>query len=148
MAFTELKFGKYMSDLFIDHDKFHYSNENANITPAGVLKLGTIVFRPKNSAPTVAYTIVDDATDVADTNEYAVVYGDHNSFAYDFTPKAIAAGKWNSIVVVRDAHFKEFYIKENYATLLGAAPYALLKQLMANQSLVIQTDVSATKAVI
>ncbi|MNC05508.1 hypothetical protein D3C75_529840 [compost metagenome] len=147
MAFTEMKFLKYASDLLIDNDKFHYSNENANITPAGVLKLGTIVFRPKNSAPTVAYSIVDAAADVDAANEYAVVWGDHNSFAYDFTPKAIAAGKWNSIVIVRDAHFKEFYIKENYATLLGATPYALLKQLMANQSLVIHQDVSDYKAV-
>lgn len=147
MAFTELNFAKYMSDLFIDHDKFHYSNENANITPAGVLKLGTIVYRAKGSAPTAAWTIVDDAADVVATNEFAVVYGDHNSFAYDFTPKAIAAGKWNSIVVVRNANFKEFYIKENYATLLGATPYALLKRLMADQDLLVHQDVSDYKAV-
>lgn len=145
MAFTELKFLKYASDLVIDHDKDHFSNDNANITPAGVLKLGTIVFRPKDSAPTVAWEVIDAAADVADTNEYAVVYGDHTSFAYDFTPKAIAAGKWNSIVIRRRAAFKEFYIKENYETLLGATPYALLKQLMTNQGLLVLQDVSKYK---
>lgn len=142
MAFTEITTLKYASDLIIDHADFHFSNENANITPAGVIELGTIVVRPKNSAPTVAWTVIDAAGDAVDTNEFAVVYGDHYGFNYGFTPKAIAAGKWNSIVVVRDAAFKEFYIKELYETLLGAAPYALLKQLMANQGLLVLQDVS------
>ena len=145
MAFTELKTLKYASDLIIDHADFHFSNDDANITPAGEMKLGTIVVRPKDSAPTVAWTVIDAAADAVATNEFAVVYGDHYGFKYDFTPKAVAAGKWNSIVVVRDAAFKEFYIKENYATLLGAAPYALLKQLMANQGLLVLEDVSKYK---
>ena len=147
MAFTELKTLKYASDLLIDHADFHFSNDDTNITPAGVIKLGTVVFRPKNSAPSVAWAVVDDATDAVVANEFAVVWGDHYGFAYDFTPKAIAAGKFNAIVVARDAAFKEYYIKENYATLLGAAPYALMKQLMANQGLLILEDVSKYKAV-
>lgn len=147
MAFTELKTLKYASDLLIDHADFHFSNDDANITPAGVIKLGTIVYRAKNSAPTVAWAVVDDATDAVVANEFAVVWGDHYGFAYDFTPKAIAAGKFNAIVVARDAAFKEYYIKENYATLLGAAPYALMKQLMANQGLLVLEDVSKYKAV-
>jgi hypothetical protein len=147
MAFTELNFLKYSSDLVIDHADFHFSNENANITPAGVIKLGTVVVRPKDSASTVAWSVVDAAADAVETNEFAVVWGDHNSFAYDFTPKTIAAGKWNSVVIVRQAAFKEFYIKENYETLLGAAPYALMKQLMANQGLLVLQDVSKYKAV-
>lgn len=142
MAFTELTTLKYASDLIIDHADFHFSNDNANITPAGVVKLGTVVARPKDSAPSVAWAVIDADADVVATNEFAVVYGDHYGFAYDFTPKTIAAGKWNSIVVVRDAAFKEFYIKENYATVLTAAPYALLKQLMANQGLLVLQDVS------
>lgn len=145
MAFTELKTLKYSSDLLIDHADFHFSNDDANITPAGVIKLGTIVARPKNSAPTVAWAVIDDAADAVATNEFAVVWGDHYGFAYDFTPKAIAAGKYNSIVITRSAAFKEFYIKENYATLLGATPYVLLKQLMANQGLLVLEDVSKYK---
>lgn len=145
MAFTELKTLKYASDLLIDHEEFHFSNDKTNITPAGVIKLGTIVFRPKNSAPTVAWSVVDDAADAVATNEFAVVWGDHYGFAYDFTPRAIAAGKYNAVVITREAAFKEFYIKDNYATLLGTAPYAMLKQLMANQGLLVLQDVSGYK---
>lgn len=142
MAFKELTLLKYSSDLLIDHKDFHFSNDNANITPgAEPFKLGTIVARPKNSAPTVAWEAIA-AADVVETNEFAVVWGDHYGFAYDFTPKAIVAGKWNAIVITRSAAFKEFYIKENYATVLGATPYALLKQLLANQGLLVLTDVS------
>lgn len=141
MAFTELKFLKYASDLVIDHKDFHFSNENINITPA-VLPLGSIVFRAKGGTVSDPYTKLADAAAVVDTNEFAVVFGDHHSFAYDFTPKAIAAGKFNAIGIVRSAAFKEFYIKENYATVLGAVPYAKLKQLLAAQGLLILNDVS------
>lgn len=146
MAFTEIKLLKYASDLVIDHSDFHFSNENINITPA-VLPLGSIVFRAKGSIATAAYTKLADAADVVDTNEFAVVFGDHHSFAYDFTPKAIKAGFWNALGIVRDAAFKEFYIKENYATVLGAAPYSKLKQLLADQGLLVLNDVSDYKVV-
>lgn len=146
MAWTDLKFGEYASDLVIGHMDFHLSNENANITPgAQPFTLGTIVARPKGSAVTVAYEAIDAAADVVGTNEYAVVWGDHNCFKYSFTPKAIATGKWNSIVIVRSAQLKEFYIKQKYETLLGAAPYSLLKRLLADQGLLVLRDVSDTK---
>jgi hypothetical protein len=146
MAFTELKLLKYASDLVIDHKDFHFSNENINITPpASPIKLGTIVVRAKGAAFTDPYTVLDAADDAVDTNEFAVVFGDHHSFAYDFTPKAIAAGKFNAVGIVRDAAFKEFYIKQNYATLLGAVPYAKLKQLLAAQGLLVLNDVSDFK---
>lgn len=142
MAFKEIKLLPYASDLVIGHAEFHFSNENVNITPAGVMKLGTIVFRAKGAAKADPYTVLTAADAVVDTNEFAVVFGDHHSFAYDFTPKAIAAGKWNALAIVRDAAFKEFYIKANYATVLGAVPYAKLKQLMQEQDLTILDDVS------
>lgn len=142
MAFTNIKLLKYASDLVIDHKDFHFSNENINITPAGVLPLGAIVARPKGSAVGVAYAVIDAGADVVDTNEFAVVFGDHHSFAYDFTPKAVVAGKFNALGIVRGAAFKEFYIKANYATLLGATDYAKLKQLMTAQGLLVLDDVS------
>lgn len=142
MAFTELKLLKYASDLVIDHKDFHFSNENINITPAGELPLGSIVFRAKGAAVADPYAKLTAADAVVDTNEFAVVFGDHHSFAYDFTPKAIAAGKFNALGIVRDAAFKEFYIKANYATVLGAVPYAKLKQLLAEQGLLVLNDVS------
>ena len=144
MAFKELNFGKYASDLLIDHPDFKFGNEDSNITPgAQPFKLGTIVHRPKDSLQTVAWTAVAAGADVVDTNEFAVIWGDHYGFKMDFTPKAIAAGKWNSIVVRKGA-FKEFYIKANYKTVL-AADYAKLLQLMANQGLLVLQDVSDFK---
>lgn len=141
MAFTEIKLLKYASDLVIDHKDFHFSNENINITPAGVLPLGTVVARAKGGLATAPYAVITAGTQVVDTNEFAVVFGDHHSFAYDFTPKAIAAGKWNALGIVRDAAFKEFYIKANYATVLGA-DYAKLLKLLADQGLLVLEDVS------
>lgn len=143
MAFTEIKLLKYSSDLVIDHADFHFSNENINITPA-LLPLGTVVARAKGQTVEAPYAVVT-AGDVVETNEFAVVWGDHYGFAYDFTPKAIAADKFNGIGIVRDAAFKEFYLKANYATTLGAVPYAKLKQLLADQGLLILTDVSDYK---
>lgn len=141
MAFTEIKTLKYASDLVIDHKEFHFSNENINITPAS-LALGTVVTRVKGAATADPYKVVAVAADVDALNEYAIVFGDHHSFKYDFTPKAIVAGKYNALGIVRNAAFKEFYIKANYSTLLGAANYSKLKQLLAGQNLLILDDVS------
>ncbi|AXF52997.1 MAG: hypothetical protein [Caudoviricetes sp.] len=144
MAFKELKFGKYASDLLIDHPHFKFGMEDSNITPgAQPFVLGTIVHRPKDSLQTVAWTAVAAGADVVDTNEFAVIWGDHYAFKEEFTPKAIAAGKWNSIVARKGA-FKEFYIKANYKTVL-AADYAKLLQLMANQGMLVLTDTSDHK---
>lgn len=146
MAFTELNFGTYSSDLVIGHLGFHFSNENANITPGTTaLPIGTIVARAKGSAPTAAWAAIDSAGDVSVDSEYAVVFGDHYGYKINFIPKAIAAGKWNALVIVRDAQFKEFYIKQNYATLLGSSTYELLKKLLSDQGLLVLNDVSDYK---
>lgn len=145
MAFTPIKLLKYASDLVIDHKDFHFSNEDINITPAGVLPLGAIVTRAKGGTAAAPYKVITAGTDVVDTNEFAVVFGDHHSFAYDFTPKAIVAGKFNAVGIVRGAAFKEFYIKQNYATVLGATDYAKLLQLLASQGLLVLEDVSGYK---
>lgn len=145
MAFQEITMLKYASDLVIDHAPYHFSNQDANITPAGVIKLGTIVTRAKTATETDPWAVLAAAGDVVDTNDFAVVFGDHHSFRYDFTPKAIKAGFWNAIVIDRDAAFKEFYIKQNYATALGAAPYAKLLKLMRAQGLLVLEDVTDYK---
>lgn len=145
MAFKEIKLLKYASDLVIDHKHFHFSNEDINITPAGVLPLGAIVARAKGGTAADPYAVITAGTDVVDTNEFAVVFGDHHSFAYDFTPKAIKAGQFNAVGIVRDAAFKEFYIKANYKTLLGATDYAKLLKLLAAQGLLVLEDVSDYK---
>lgn len=147
MAFKEITLLKYASDLVIDHKDFHFSNEDINITPAGVMPLGTIVARAKGGTASAPYKVITAGTDVVDTNEFAVVFGDHHSFAYDFTPKAIKSGQFNAVGIVRGAAFKEFYIKANYKTLLGATDYPKLLQLMAAQGLLVLEDVSDYKVV-
>lgn len=146
MAFKEITLTKYASDLVIAHKSFHFSNDNANITPlATALPLGTVVTRPVNSAPRDAWKVIAADADVVDGDELAVVFGDHYAFKYDFIPRAIAAGKWNAVVVRRDAAFKEFYIKANLKATLSAAKYAQLIQNMANQGLLVLEDVSDFK---
>lgn len=132
------------SDLLVDHYHLNYNNDNANITPAGVIPFGTVVFRAKGLVKTAAWTAVDDAADVVVGNEFALVYGDQFGFKVGFTPKAIAANKYNAIVVKRGpALVKEFYLKKVHGTQLGATTFDKLKQLLADQGLVVLDDVSA-----
>lgn len=143
MAFKEMKFLKRASDLLIDHKHFNFSNANANITPpaaGAIIPFGTVVFRAKGLVDTAPWAAVSAAGDLSKDNEYALVWGDHHAFAADFVPRAIAAGKWNSIIV-RNGAAKEFYIKQVHGTAL-AADFALLKSLMDAQGLLVLDDVT------
>lgn len=144
MAFTEMQFLKRASDLLIDHKHFNFSNDNANITPPAAdaaIPLGTVVFRAKGLGIAAPWTIVTDNTSLVTTNEFAVVWGDHHSFAADFVPRPIAAGKFNAVVIKRDAAFKEYYIGWVHGATLGA-DFDVLKQLMADQGLLVLDDVT------
>lgn len=143
MAFTNLNAPTPLaSDLIVDHFHFNYNNDNANITPAGVIPFGTVVFRAKGLAKAAAWAAVDDAADVVVGNEFGVVYGDQYGFKVGFTPKAIAAKKYNAIVIKRGpALLKEFHLKQVHGTQLGA-DFDKLKQLLADQGLVVLDDVS------
>lgn len=147
MAFKNITLLKRASDLLIGHYMNAFNFDDANITPPTTatdpVLLGSIVFRAKGLGKAAPWTLITAAGDVADTNEYAVVWGDGYAFAADFVLAPIAANRFNAIVIKRGpAEFKEFYIKELYETLLGAAPYDILKQLMADQGLVVLNDVS------
>lgn len=142
MAFTPIKFLKYSSDLVIGNmpNKFNY--DNANITPAGMIPLGTVVFRAKGLDEAAAWAAVSKDADIVGTNEFAVVWGDHQGFAYDFTPRAIKAKFFNAIVLKRGpAELKEFYIKAVHGTQL-TTKFDVLKQLMADQGVVVHDDVT------
>jgi len=121
-----------------------YARKVVDVTVSSntTIKLGSVVFRAKGTDPTVAYSVVTDATSFVTTNEFAVVYGDQYAFKADFTPKAIAANKYNAIVTKRAAGLKEYYIKAVHATALGAGPYGILKQIMADQGLIVLDDVT------
>jgi hypothetical protein len=147
MAFTEFKFAKKASDLLIGHLTLNFSNDNANITPpaaGAALAFGTVVARDKGlgvASPWAAVVAGDLTTD----NEFAVVWGNHYAFASDFVPRAIVSGKYNALVIKRDAQFKEFYIKQAQSA-LSATNFDILKQLMADQGLLVLDDVTKLKA--
>lgn len=145
MAFTEITLVKQASDLVVDHYIGNFNNDKANITPAGVIPFGTVVFRAKGLGIDAPWAAVASDDDVADTNEYAVVYGDHYGFKYDFTPKAIKAKFFNAVVIKRGpVMLKEFYIKAVHGTAL-ATKYGVLKQLLADQGVVVLDDVTNFK---
>ena len=124
------------SDLIIYHEIGAYNNENANITPAGVIPFGQVVFRAKSLDPAAPWAAVTVASLVA-TNEFGVVYGDHYGFKANFTPKAIKAGFFNGLVVKRGPAFlKEFYLKKAQHT-FNATQLSTLKELLAGQGLVV-----------
>lgn len=142
MAFQNITLLKRPSDLLIGHYINNFNNDDANITPSGVIPLGTIVFRAKGLAKAAPWAVVTKAADIVGTNEFAVVWGDGYAFAADFTPKAIVAKRYNAVVIKRGpAEFKEFYIKAVHSTQLGAS-YDVMKQLMADQGLVVLDDVT------
>lgn len=148
MAWTKFTYGKYISDLVIGHLPFHFSVDDANITPpsaGAAIKLGTVVFRAKGLGLADAWKVVSNAGDLTTSNEFAVVYGDELKCEFDFVPRAIAAGKFNAVVIKRDAQFKEYYIKQVHGTSLGTDGLDLLKQLMADQGLLVLDDVTGYK---
>lgn len=144
MAFTEITMLKRASDLVVAHLSHNFSNDDANITPPAAsapIPFGSVVFRAKGLGKAAAWTLVTDNASLVTTNEFAVVFGNHYGFAADFVPRAIAANQYNAIVVKRDAGIKEYYLKEVHGTALGA-DFDVLKQLMADQGLVVLDDVT------
>lgn len=142
MAFQNITFLKRLSDLLIGHYINNYNNDDANITPSGVIPFGSIVFRAKGLSLEAPWAVVTKAADIATTNEFAVVLGDGYGFRADFTPSPIVAKRFNAIVIKRGpVELKEYYIKEVHQTQLGAS-YGILKQLLADQGLVVLDDVT------
>ena len=142
MAFQNITLLKRASDLLIGHTTNAFNFDDANITPAGMIPFGTVVFRAKGLAKAAPWAAVTATGNVVGTNEFGVVWGDGYGFAADFTPKAIVAKRYNAVVIKRgQAEFKEFYIKAVHATQLGTS-FDVLKQLMADQGLVVLDDVS------
>ena len=144
MAFTPITDLKRASDLVVAHLSHNFSNDDANITPpaaGAAIPFGTVVFRAKGLGKAAAWAPVTTNASLVTTNEFAVVFGNHYGFAADFVPRAIAAGQYNAIVVKRDAGIKEYYLKAVHGTTLGA-DFDVLKQLLADQGLVVLDDVT------
>lgn len=116
MPFTPAVLNKRLSDLIVHETdpSVGYNRRDINITPAPV-QLGQVVFRAKSSDLTAAYAVLSDAAQLVDTNEFAIVVGDHYGFNPSFTPRAIAAGQFNAVAIVGNGNaiqLKEYFVKQ------------------------------------
>lgn len=124
MAFTNITLQKRASDLVVAHLDHNFSNDDANITPpagGAILPFGAVVFRAKGQNKEAAWARLTSAASLVTTNEFAVPFGDGYGFKADFVPNAIVAGRYNAVVVKRDAGLKEYYIKQANAS-VGPVP--------------------------
>ena len=116
MPFTPAVLNKRLSDLIVHEidPSVGYNRRDINITPAAV-QLGQVVFRAKSSDLTAAYTVLSAAAQLVDTNEFAIVIGDHYGFNPSFTPRTIATGQFNAVAIVGNGNaiqLKEYFVKQ------------------------------------
>lgn len=145
MPFVSDAFNKRFSDLVVHEidPSVGYGRKSINVTPAGVVELGTVVFRAKGTNPEAPYAVFSNVDQLVATNEFAVVYGDHFSFNPSFTPRAVAAGRFNAVGFVGHTgglQLKEYYIKERATAAvpaITAAQFESLKELLEVQGIVV-----------
>ena len=116
MPFTPAVLNKRLSDLIVHEidPSVGYNRRDINITPAAV-QLGQVVFRAKSSDLTAAYAVLSAAAQLVDTNEFAIVGGDHYSFNPSFTPRTSATGQFNAVAIVGNGNaiqLKEYFVKQ------------------------------------
>ena len=124
-----------------------YSRQDLNITPDGEITLGTVVVRAKAATNTAAtpWTVLDAASDVVATNEFAIVYGDHFGFNEAFTPRTIANGRFNAVGFVGKnggLQLKDWLVKEVAQDSEGAAltdtQFEQLRDLLKAQGIILE----------
>lgn len=127
MPFVPATFAKRLSDLIVHEidPSVGYSRRSINVTPpADPVQMGQVVFRAKDSDLEAPYAVLSDAAQLVDTNEFAVVFGDHFGFNPEFTPRAVAAGSFNAVAIVGNGNaiqLKEYYVKQIAQDADGAA---------------------------
>lgn len=126
MPFVPAVFTKRFSDLVVHETdpSVGYNRRDINVTPAGAVKLGQVVFRAISSDLEAPYAVLSAAAQLVATNEFAIVFGDHFSFNPEFTPRAIEAGSYNAVAIVGNGNaiqLKEFYVKQVAQDAEGAA---------------------------
>lgn len=151
MPFTNRPYAKLFSDIVVNEldPKVGYARETINVTPPASgdpVEAGTVVYRAKSADPLAAYAVLSASAQVAATNEFAVVYGDHYGFNPSFVPSAVhttnsVAG--NAVAFVRGpVQLKECYLKQIAQDAAGAnlsdAQFDSLKELLAGQGVVVE----------
>jgi hypothetical protein len=117
-----------------------YNRRDINVTPPAAsapVKLGTIVFRAKSTDEAAPFAVVAAVGDIALTNEYAVVIGDHYGYKPSFVPAAIAAGKFNSIGYTSGPMKIKDYLPKQIHSALNPTQFAALAQALEKQGIVV-----------
>lgn len=124
-----------------------------NVTPPandGAIPMGTVAFRAKAASNTeaTAYTVLSDAAQLVDTNEFAIVFGDHYSQQATFVPRAIAANQFNAVSFVGKNGMlilKEKLVKEVAQDTGGAAlsdaEFEQLRELLKVQGVILERTI-------
>lgn len=131
-----------------------YARKVVSVTVAAdtTLKLGSVLFRAKGTDPTVAYSVVTDATSFVTTNEFAVVIGDF--YGYELQPITVTAATSpmkvttykRGLVILKDFTVLAA-VKQNFAGITDTQ-FGVLKHLLENQSVLLETAGTIVRPVI
>lgn len=116
-------------------------------TTGGTFPLGSVIFRPKATAASATWDLVDATGDIAYTNDYALVIGD------DFEPTEkvtfVTATPRNAIAISRRARIKASKLLESltahYAG-VTATNFADLQRALASQGILVVDSLTAIPA--
>lgn len=117
-----------------------FNRREINVTPPAAsapVKLGTVVFRAKSTDETAPFAVVSAVGDIALTNEYAVVLGDHYGYQTSFVPAAVAAGKFNALAYTSGPMKIKDYLPKQIHSALNATQFAALAQALEKQGIVV-----------
>lgn len=89
------------------------------------------------------YAVIADATALVNTNEFAIVMGNHYSFNPSFVPNAVVDGEFNAVAIKRGPIImKEYHIKKIATDVAGAAlsaaEFETLKEVLKVQGIVLE----------
>lgn len=127
-----------------------YSRQDINVTPpagGAAVKMGTVVFRAKADTNTAAtpYAVLSDSAQIVNTNEFAIVFGDHYSCKDSFVPRTIVAGQFNAVAFVGKngaLMLKDYLIKaiaqDADGAALSDAEFENLREVLAQQGLLVE----------
>lgn len=148
MTFTAIPFEPLLSDLVVYEGTdpgTGYTRKDLNVTPpagGAAVKLGTVVFRAKSADKTAPYAVVAASGDLALTNEYAVVFGNHYGYNPSFVPAAIATGKFNAVAFVQGPMKLKSYYLDSVHSALTATQRSTLFELLEKQGIVVEQTVA------
>ncbi len=110
---------------------------NVQLSSTTTLKQGSVLFRAKGKTATATWDVVNGDSDVADTNEYAILIG--SDLKTGDTVSFTSGVSKQSIALTRRAHLKDKAIRDIDTGLgVSAGEYANLKRLLAVQELLVK----------